>query len=224
MLRRPRPVGTAEGLDRPHDVGVTRRCAWPWPGRMRHGPGQAAARTAPIGHAGDDRSRGLDGGQEDRGAPVEQPDDRAEGALGDTLGFLGVAGRTTRQRDRLGRGPFQLPYHQLSGMGGRPPVDLATAVARPVGTRTPRLAHIRLRPVGRRPLSSWSRTGRDCGLPRRGAMWSAVGRGSSTRRVHHCRANGAAVAISSDQDSCTPRCSGRSVIRSSGGRLPRPGR
>ena len=115
-----------------------------------HRPGQATARTAAVGDPAPRPAPTPRAWPGPPRRPVEQPHDRAEGTLGHPLGLLGVAGEHDGERDRLGRRPFQLPHHQLSGMGRRPPVDLATGVAGPVRTRPPRLAHIRLHPVGRR--------------------------------------------------------------------------
>ena len=61
------------------------------------------------------------------------------------------------------------------------------------------------------PVPSSGRRGTGCGRPQRGATWSADGRGSRTRFVHHCNANGAAEATSSVTASWTPRRTGSSV-------------
>ena len=61
------------------------------------------------------------------------------------------------------------------------------------------------------PAPSSGRRGTGWARPQRGATWSAEGRGSRTRFVHHCNANGAAEATSRMTASWTPRRTGSSV-------------
>ena len=124
----------------------------------------------------------------------------------------------------LGRRLLQFPHHQLAGVGRR------SASGRGGGCRpacrggrrgaSPRRTRGR---SSRSPVPSSGRRGTGCAGPQRGDTWSADGRASRTRLVHHCNANGAAEAMSTVTEPCTPRCTGTSVTDLVGGAAPAAG-
>ena len=105
------------------------------------------AGTTTIGYRRHNRSRGFGGRQEHRCAAFEKPHHCSERLLGHSFGFIRVAGQRDMHRDRFGRWAFELPHHQLAGVGRGPPVHLASAVPGAIRTRTPRLADIGLGPL-----------------------------------------------------------------------------
>ena len=126
-------------------------------------------------------------------------------------------------RDRFGRWSLQVPAPSARRRG-QSPANGPAGGCRPGDTGVHLWARRHRTEPSRQslPASSSSReTEEHLGVPRRGATWSAEGRGSTTRRVHHCRAKGAAVAMSSVTVSCTPRRGGRRETWSSADwRLP----
>ena len=207
MLRGSGPVGIADRLDRSH--GVT---GLPW--------------RRSVGSVGAGPPRGPGGGRhlaDPPPSPMTGP-----GALGRGEQHRGAPSR----RARPCRGPVRRPVRLRPGRRGAATVtvigsaDGAPALAPSAPRRGPSPASgpgAGCRRGGRAgPLSVWptsasahssvppgvfvgARRGRDSGRPRRGATWSVDGRGSTTRRVHHCRAKGAAEAMSRVTVSCTPR-------------------
>ena len=182
----------------------------------RHRPGQPPARLAGRRRA----PRPGPTAPGSRGAPVRRARagrttvPRARSAT--RSASSGSSGRSHGDSDRLGRRPLQLPHHQLAGVGGRAPVDEAPAVARRVRAGAPRAGPTSVR--GRSPdlaglLVAGSGDGR-AGRPQTGRDVESDGSGSRTRRVHHCRANGAAEAMSSVTDVVHAAAPGTSVMRS----------
>ena len=186
------------------------------PAGAGHRPSQAPAGTPAIGHGGQHRARGLDGAEEDRVPPSPAGRTTVPRARSATRSASsGSVGQLHRHGDRPGRGPLELPHHQLAGVRGRPPVDEAPVVTRRVGAGTPGQAHCRSAAArATSPASSCGRGARPRRPPAAGRHVQLGGSASRTRRLHHCRANGAAEAMSSVTASCTPRRSGTTVMRS----------
>ena len=145
-------------------------------------PGQATAGAAPVAHGAERRPVGLGGGEDHRGAAVEQGDHGAQRLLGHGLGRGRVGGQAHLEGDGLGRRAFHLAHHELAAVGGGGPVHPAPAVAGPVG-RTPRgspMLHGRVGAPRRRSVSSPPR-GSGRGRPRRGPTCSSAGSATTTR-------------------------------------------
>ena len=127
---------------------------------------------------------------------LEEAHDGARAPSATRSAASGSAGSSDRDRHRLGRRLLQLPHHQVARVGRRAPMHEAPGVAGHVR------AGARGRPMSDRgrsrtsPVPSSGRRGTGWARPQRGDTWSAEGRGSRTRFVHHCNANGAAEATS----------------------------
>ena len=93
-----------------------------------HGARQATPRHTPVGDQGRHPTRRLERVEQDRRATLEQAHHGAEGALGHTLGLVGVLGQVDGDDSRFGGRPLQLLHHERAGVRSRAPVDEPPAV------------------------------------------------------------------------------------------------
>ena len=158
-----------------------------------HGPGQPSARAAPVRH-GPETGPGSSGHEQDRGTAVEEATTEPRASSATRSAASGSAGsHGDRQGSAAGCSTsrtMRRPAWRWSASGP------AGGVAGHVGAGAPGQSCLdagRLDPVVRPVVR-----GRGHGLapPQRGATCSDDGRGSWTRRVHHCSAKGAADAMS----------------------------
>ena len=191
VLGQPRLVGPADDVNDAH--GPTP------PTRSGDGPGEAAARAAPVGHGPEDGARPSLSSRGGPGAPPSSRRDHgAEGALRHPFGRLGVQGQLHGDRHGFGRRLLQLPHHHPAGVRRRAPVDEAAGVARHVRAGAPGQTLLGRAVARARRPSPRRGAGARAAPDRNGATRGApTGGGACTRFVHHCSANGAAEAMSS---------------------------
>ena len=220
VLRRPRPVGPADRLDDAHGA------AEPAP----TGPAPRAtarARRRPATRRSATRATTGPDGSSVSSRTVEPPSSRSttvpRARSATRSAASGSSGRSTRDDGRFGRRPLQLLHHQRAGVRGGAPVDEPPAVTGAVRAGAARQARVGPRPLDDHPglLLAWARrVPGGATRPTRGETWSGAGRdphpaGPPLQGERRGRGD------VERHDSCTPRRTGTSVMRSPAGR-PRP--
>ena len=144
VFGRTRPVGVADRFDRSHFDRAVRELSGCARGTARAKRRPAPRRSATRATTGPDDSTVARW----TGAPRSSNCTTVPRARSATRSASpGSEGSVDRDRDRLGRGAFDLAHHQLAGMCRRPPVHPTSTVTGPIGTSTSGLTDVGLEPI-----------------------------------------------------------------------------